>query len=258
MRSLSLLSLETRSLLTVFAETIISCCPLTWGSWRRFWVDSTVGRQWHDAVYSNDPLNIQQKVIKYLNKQSRDAITSVYDLAQLITDTCVTLFDQQDLGRQFQFFDIFESSIANVVRIWAPAISFIHAPASSGPIALSISHASPRFCKPWYHDAKSVVVSLIGSKSDTVTKLMVKLREGIETAKIAPPVNTDQPGGDEKQPVVDKERAEDSFSIRKEIELLIEIQDILDELDILKMVIQTFSATCLECSIPEPDLKGDC
>lgn len=68
-------------------------------------------------VAPNDPLNVQQKIIKYLNRQSRDAVTSVYDLAQLITDTCVKLFDQQENQQgKFHFFDIFEQSIANVVR----------------------------------------------------------------------------------------------------------------------------------------------
>lgn len=68
----------------------------------------------------HDPLNIQRRVTKYLNVPTRDAVTSVYDLAQLITDTCVTLFDQQDLpGRhQFPFLDMFERSIAHVVSTY--------------------------------------------------------------------------------------------------------------------------------------------
>lgn len=54
--------------------------------------------------------------MKQLNRQSRDAVTSVYDLVQLLTHTCVTLFDQQDTpGGKFQFFDMFEQSIAHVV-----------------------------------------------------------------------------------------------------------------------------------------------
>lgn len=61
---------------------------------------------------------------------------------------------------------------------------------------------------------------------------MVKLRESIEPAKAAPSASTSQSGSGE----LGKDHAETSFNIREEIKLLIEIQDILDELDILKMV----------------------
>lgn len=71
---------------------------------------------------------------------------------------------------------------------------------------------------------------------------MLKLREGIESAKIAASVSASQSGrpGSSSEPssaAEEKDKsADEPFNIREEIELLIEIQDILDELDILKMV----------------------
>lgn len=67
---------------------------------------------------------------------------------------------------------------------------------------------------------------------------MEKLRKGVGPAKTAAAsINPDQPGSNHQTPLAaEKAGAEEPFNIQEEIELLIEIQDILDELDILKMV----------------------
>jgi len=68
------------------------------------------------AFLQNDPLNIHQIIMKHLQGSARAPITSVYDLANLITDSCVNLFAQDQAPEEFQFFEFFERSISSVVR----------------------------------------------------------------------------------------------------------------------------------------------
>ncbi|KAF7502109.1 hypothetical protein GJ744_007110 [Endocarpon pusillum] len=62
-----------------------------------------------------DPLNVHQMILKHLQGSARAPITSVYDLANLVTDTCVNVFDQYEVPDEFQFFDFFEHSVGVVV-----------------------------------------------------------------------------------------------------------------------------------------------
>jgi hypothetical protein len=62
-----------------------------------------------------DPLNVHQTILKNLQGSARAPITSVYDLAKLITSSCVDVFDQYRIPPDFQFFDFFERSIGAVV-----------------------------------------------------------------------------------------------------------------------------------------------
>lgn len=67
------------------------------------------------AFLEQDPLNVHQIILKHLQGKVRAPITSVYELANLITDTCVNLFDPYRASDDFQFFDFFERSIGDVV-----------------------------------------------------------------------------------------------------------------------------------------------
>lgn len=62
-----------------------------------------------------DPLNVHQTILKNLQGSARAPITSVYDLAKLITSSCADVFDQYRIPPHFQFFDFFERSIGAVV-----------------------------------------------------------------------------------------------------------------------------------------------
>ncbi|KAK2746815.1 hypothetical protein FQN57_002857 [Myotisia sp. PD_48] len=67
------------------------------------------------AFLRKDPLNVHQIILKHLQRQAREPITSVGGLATLITDTCIGLFDQHQAPDEFQFFDFFERSVGDVV-----------------------------------------------------------------------------------------------------------------------------------------------
>lgn len=99
-----------------FLETIITCFPLTCASWVQSSVKTTTLKQEPSSTIApDDPLNILQYILRYLTKQSREPVESVRDLAELITNTCITLFDRDDLSQEFQFFEFFERSIATIV-----------------------------------------------------------------------------------------------------------------------------------------------
>jgi hypothetical protein len=72
-------------------------------------------------LIQEDPLNVQRMILNHLTLSSRAPITSVYDLATLITDCCANVFDQYHIPDEFQFLDFFEHSIGAVVR---PVSSF--------------------------------------------------------------------------------------------------------------------------------------
>jgi len=63
----------------------------------------------------DDPLNVQQMILSHLTLSSRAPITSVYDLATLISNCCANVFDQNHIPDDFQFLDFFEHSIGAVV-----------------------------------------------------------------------------------------------------------------------------------------------
>ncbi|SPN99130.1 related to ankyrin repeat protein [Cephalotrichum gorgonifer] len=61
---------------------------------------------------SQDHLNVVNGIIEETNAKTRPPITSVYDLAMLITSRCSGLFDRHCFCRpEYQFLDMFDSSI---------------------------------------------------------------------------------------------------------------------------------------------------
>ena len=64
-------------------------------------------------------MSISQNIFFYLSRgSSRKPIGSVYKLASLITSHCVDVFDTNQIPEDFQFFEFFEQSINDVVRIY--------------------------------------------------------------------------------------------------------------------------------------------
>jgi ankyrin repeat protein len=62
----------------------------------------------------NDPLNVLDSIIEDINSKTRDPVTSVYDLAMIITNRCSGVFNRHRMGDdEFQLLDMFESSIGN-------------------------------------------------------------------------------------------------------------------------------------------------
>jgi len=63
----------------------------------------------------DDPLDVQQTILRYLKSSARAPITTTYELANLITNSCANVFDQYSVPDAFQFLDFFERSIGNIV-----------------------------------------------------------------------------------------------------------------------------------------------
>ena len=63
----------------------------------------------------NDPLDVHQTILRYLKGPARAPITTIYDLANLISNSCANVFDQYSVPDAFQFLDFFERSIGNIV-----------------------------------------------------------------------------------------------------------------------------------------------
>ena len=65
----------------------------------------------------NDPLNVLEGIIEDTNAKTRPPVKSVYDLAMLITTRCSGMFDRHLPDKEeFQFLDMFESSIGRVTN----------------------------------------------------------------------------------------------------------------------------------------------
>jgi ankyrin repeat protein len=63
----------------------------------------------------NDPLNVLDSIIEDINSKTREPVKSVYELAMTITNRCKCIFDLHRMGDEdYQFLDMFESSIGNV------------------------------------------------------------------------------------------------------------------------------------------------
>lgn len=55
-------------------------------------------------------------IIEDTNSKTRPPVKSVYDLAMLITGRCIGVFDRHSvLDAEYQFLDMFESSLGEVV-----------------------------------------------------------------------------------------------------------------------------------------------
>ncbi|KAK4694486.1 hypothetical protein P7C71_g3110, partial [Lecanoromycetidae sp. Uapishka_2] len=65
----------------------------------------------------NDPLNVLDGIIEDMSSKTQSPVTSVYDLAMLVTGRCCGVFDRHRLGGEaYQFLDMFESSIGEVTE----------------------------------------------------------------------------------------------------------------------------------------------
>jgi hypothetical protein len=75
----------------------------------------------------NDPLNVLDGIIEDMNAKTRPPIQSVYDLAMLISSRCCGMFDRHRMdNEQFQFLDMFESSIGHVVGLLSTHIAYVY------------------------------------------------------------------------------------------------------------------------------------
>ncbi|RYO80935.1 hypothetical protein DL766_007498 [Monosporascus sp. MC13-8B] len=98
-------------------RTIITCSALNFDSWiveaqSKAGKSGNINSRW--ALAREDPMNAHQKVLRHLKSPHRQPVTSVHDLACLITDTCTSLFDQHNIQDEFQFLDFFEREIARL------------------------------------------------------------------------------------------------------------------------------------------------
>ncbi|KAK7227047.1 hypothetical protein V2G26_015050 [Clonostachys chloroleuca] len=219
-------------------DTIITCSPLQWNSWiprgftlrphqmyhtaepgllafisgaqntrpRHQWASKAkhkshkfssraARRNVHDPdvetwpeINPDDPMNVHQRFTKYLFRNSRGPVGSVYGLAGLITTSCVDVFDPSKLPEDYLFFDFFEQSIGIV---------------------------------------NDKVASHLRDFKDTLSKLRVDAVEHV---------------------VMD---------ITGETELMIEIEDILDELHILKMVLKDQESVIEDMNKSLREMAGD-
>ncbi|KAF2795655.1 hypothetical protein K505DRAFT_9870 [Melanomma pulvis-pyrius CBS 109.77] len=65
----------------------------------------------------NDPLNVLDGIIEDINSKTRDPVRSVYDLSMIITGRCSGVFDRRRDIEEYQFLDMFESSIGDATEL---------------------------------------------------------------------------------------------------------------------------------------------
>ena len=90
-------------------DTVITCFPQRWDQPKQ------------------DPLNVVDGIVEDTNAKTRPPIQSVYDLAMVITGRASGMFDRHRLDeQQYQFLDMFESSIGNVTDKESQLFSRFH------------------------------------------------------------------------------------------------------------------------------------
>jgi len=89
------------------------------GTRRRRKFNSEEAKERRQAFLKNDPLNVHQMILKYLQGSARSPITSVQDMANLVVGICVNVFDQYRVPDEYQFFEFF-------VRLFPYTIHHIH------------------------------------------------------------------------------------------------------------------------------------
>ncbi|EPE31754.1 hypothetical protein GLAREA_12510 [Glarea lozoyensis ATCC 20868] len=100
-------------------HTVISCSPQRWHSWLE---DSgavshvTEEQKIRLPKLQDDPLDVHQIILKHLQRSARKPVTTAYDLAGIIAQSCANVFDQHQVPNEFQFFDFFERSIGTVIE----------------------------------------------------------------------------------------------------------------------------------------------
>ncbi|CZR67992.1 uncharacterized protein PAC_17891 [Phialocephala subalpina] len=124
-------------------DTIITCCPQRWRSWSEVGPEKSATQQRRLVTMSDDPLNVHQMVLKFLKNPAREPITSIYDLAGVITDCTASVFDPFRISDEFQFLDFFERSIGSVSN--NEAYCFQRFTESLGQSASQDSDSDPRF-----------------------------------------------------------------------------------------------------------------
>ncbi|ETS83665.1 hypothetical protein PFICI_05541 [Pestalotiopsis fici W106-1] len=67
------------------------------------------------VITGHTPLDVRQKILRYLEKVDRAPIETPYQLASIITRLSMSVFDHHEVPAEFQFFDFFEQSIGVVV-----------------------------------------------------------------------------------------------------------------------------------------------
>ncbi|KAK3309261.1 uncharacterized protein B0T15DRAFT_526709 [Chaetomium strumarium] len=95
-------------------HTIITCSALNWESWLETQENEAGETRSTYELTREDPMNVHQNILRHLKRPSRQPVTSVHDLACLITDFYTGLFHQQDVPDEFQFFDFFEREVARL------------------------------------------------------------------------------------------------------------------------------------------------
>lgn len=80
-----------------YAETLITSFPQRWNRG------------------SEDKLDVLEGILAILRSPNRDPVTSVYDLAFLITNRCFGVFDRSRAPQELQFLDYFQDAIGSVV-----------------------------------------------------------------------------------------------------------------------------------------------
>lgn len=166
----------------------------------------------------NDPLNVLDGIIEDMSSKTRPPVKSVYELATFITGRCSGVFDRHSVGDEdYQFLDMFESSIGEVVR--GIMLDF-HVIANSG----QTNKETELFKK--FNDASSMAARWLKSHH----------RGG----RVQLPSDEMSTSGRESSDVVGSNPSfvDTLLDIGEETALLAETKDIRDELNMISLVLK--------------------
>jgi ankyrin repeat protein/Mg2+ and Co2+ transporter CorA len=176
----------------------------------------------------NDPLNVLDGIIEDINSKTREPVRSVYDLSMIITGRCSGVFDRRRDIEEYQFLDMFESSIGDATEL--ETILFNEFNKASAQASAWLQH----------HRRPNRFSQHLEAEGRNLEHREHRHRRGHthDHALATPPIREDQFRYDLDTPANAPLFVDQLLDIGAETDLLAEIKDIRDELNMIAKVLE--------------------
>jgi ankyrin repeat protein/Mg2+ and Co2+ transporter CorA len=176
----------------------------------------------------NDPLNVLDGIIEDINSKTREPVRSVHDLSMIIAGRCSGVFDRRRDIEEYQFLDMFESSIGDATELET--------------ILFNEFNEASRQASAWlqHHRRPNRFSQHLEAEGRNLEHRQHRHRRGHthDHALATPPIREEQFRYDPNTPAHAPLFVDQLLDIGAETDLLAEIKDIRDELNMIAKVLE--------------------
>jgi ankyrin repeat protein/Mg2+ and Co2+ transporter CorA len=176
----------------------------------------------------NDPLNVLDGIIEDINSKTREPVRSVYDLSMIITGRCSGVFDRRRDIEEYQFLDMFESSIGDATELETILFNEFNKASAQASAWLQHHRRPNRFSQHLEAEGRNL----------EHREHRHRLGHTHDHALATPPIREEQFRYDLDTPANAPLFVDQLLDIGREINLLAEIKDIRDELNMIAKVLE--------------------